>query len=97
MNAYYEYILGFSTDIFELLEKGYGYYNKNEFMFLLNKAKIDYYFLQEENNKLKQEIATINVNVVASLERDLLYMKNTISKVIKPKCDIRKTVEQLDV
>ncbi len=97
MSTYYEYVFGVASDIYDLLAKGYGNYNKAEFLTLLNKARSQHEALQEENTRLKQEIELMNINIVASLERDLFAMRKTFDSVIKPKYTIRKTVEQLDV
>jgi regulator of replication initiation timing len=104
MKTYYDYLFGFATDIYDILEKGYSSYNKIEFIQLLHHAKSQHYALQEENEtlkleneRLKLEIATINVSFVSTLERDLSQMRNTLNKVIKPKYSYQRTVEQLDV
>ena len=104
MTTYYEYIFGFAADIYDLLEKGYSYYNKTEFQQLLNKARNEHYALQKENERLKEEnerlkleITTINVHFVSALERDVNHMRNTLGKVIKQKYSYHRTVEQLDV
>ena len=111
MTTYYEYIFGFASDVYDLLEKGYSHYNKIEFHQLLNHARNKYYILQEENKKLKEEneklkednerlkleITTINVGFVSALERDINHMRNTLNKVTKTKYNIQKKVEQLDV
>lgn len=103
-NTYYQYIFEFTSDIYDLLEKGYSHYNKIVFLQLLHYAKNKYEelqeenkHLQEENKKLKQEIDIININIVSNLERDLAHMRNSLNKAINPKYNIRKTVEQLDV
>lgn len=90
--TYYEYIFGYATDLYELLEKGFGHYNKLEFMQLLYQARDEHEALKEENERLKVEIATMNTNIVASLERELLHMRKQVDSVIKPK----RTIEQLD-
>jgi len=102
MSTYYEYIFGFATDIYDLLENGYGHYNKIEFLQLLHQARNkhdalqeEYERLQKENERLTLEITTINVGFVSVLERDLGHMRKTLDKVIKPKYN--RTVEQLDV
>lgn len=97
MTTYYEYVFGFTSDIYELLAKGYGHYDKNEFIQLLTQAKLDNDELKEENSRLKQEIATMNQTIVATLERDLNHMRKTMNKIIKPKYNFQRTVEQLDV
>jgi len=104
MSTYYEYIFGFASDIYDLLEKGYSHYNKTEFLQLLHHARNEHHALQEENERLQREnerlqleITTINVHFVSALERDVNHMRNTLNKVVKPKYSIQKTVEQLDV
>jgi len=104
MSTYYEYIFGIASDIYELLEKGYGHYNKCEFLQLLNHARNEHEALQEENERLKEEnerlkleITTINVGFVSALERDINHMRCALDKVTKPKYNIKRTVEQLDV
>jgi FtsZ-binding cell division protein ZapB len=57
MTSYYDYVFGFSTDIYELLEKGYGYYNNLEFIQLLKQARKERDALKVENDQLKKEIA----------------------------------------
>lgn len=95
-STYYEYIFGYATDVYELLEKGFGHYNKDEFIQLLNQARDENEALKEENERLKTEIATMNTNIVASLERELQYMRQQVNTVIKPKYNTMRTVEQLD-
>lgn len=104
MTTYFEYIFGFASDIYDLLEKGYSHYNKIEFLQLLHQARHQYDALQEENERLqrenerlKLEITTINVHFVSALERDVSHMRNTLNTVIKPKYSYHRTVEQLDV
>ncbi len=97
MSTYFEYVFGFSSDIYELLANGYGEYNSTEFMQLLTQAKIERDSLRNENETLKKEIAMINQNFVTTLERDLAQMRKTLDKVVKPKYTTQKTVEQLDV
>ena len=92
MSTYFEYVFGVAIDIFDLLAKGYGHYNENEFMLLLNQAKIEHESLKEENKRLKQEVDRMNQNIISSLERDLSYMKRSVKKVIH-----HKSVEHLDV
>jgi cell division protein FtsB len=95
-STYYEYIFGYATDVYELLEKGFGHYTKIEFMQLLEQAREENEALKDENERLKAEIATMNINIVASLERDLMHMRSQLDKVIKPKYNTMRTVEQLD-
>lgn len=104
MATYYEYIFGFASDIYDILEERYSYYNKNEFLQLLYYArnqhealKRENEILQRENEMLKLEITTINVHIVSAVERDVNHMRNTLDKVIKPKYIYKRTVEQLDV
>jgi cell division protein FtsB len=96
MTSYYDYVFGFSTDIYELLEKGYGYYNNLEFIQLLKQARKERDALKVENDQLKKEIATMNGNIVASLERDLMHMRAQVNKAIKPTFVKIRTVEDLD-
>ena len=95
-STYYEYVFGFASDIYELLEKGYGHYNMIEFMQLLNQAREEHNRIKEENERHKNEIAIKNANIIASLEKDLLHMKMQANSVLKPKYNIMRTVEQLD-
>jgi hypothetical protein len=95
-DTYFEYIFGEARNVFDILMDGYGHYSPMQYMHLLNKAKKEYDALKEENEMLKREIATINVNIVASLERDLLHMRKQVHQVNKPKYNIARTVEQLD-
>lgn len=106
MSTYYEYIFGFTSDIYDLLEKGYNHYNIIEFLQLLNHARNEHYALQEENDRLKEEnerlnleITTINVIFMSTLERDINHMRNSLNKVIKPNkfSTPPRTIEQLDV
>jgi cell division protein FtsB len=104
MSTYYEYIFGFASDIYDLLEKGYSHYNKTEFLQLLYHARNEYEALQKENTRLKDEnerlkleITTINVGFVSVLDRDINHMRNALNKVTKPKYSIQKTIEKLDV
>lgn len=104
MRTYYEFIFGFASDIYDLLEKGYSHYNKYEFLQLLYHARNEHEALQEENARLKEEnerlkleITTINVGFVSALERDINHMRTSLDKVMKPKYSIQKTIEQLDV
>jgi predicted transcriptional regulator len=92
MSTYFEYVFGFAIDIFELLAKGYGHYSENEFILLLNQAKLEHESLKEENKRLKEEIDKINLNIISSLESDLSYMKKSVKNVIH-----RKSIERLDV
>lgn len=92
---YYEYLFGFVSNIYDMLEKGYGYYNKDEYLQLVNQAKIDHYTLKEENRQLKAEIATMNTNIVAIIERDLMHMRKKVDTIIKP--NYRRTIEELDI
>ena len=104
MTTYFEYIFGFATDIYDLLEKGYSHYNKIEFLKLLHHARNEHYALQEDYEQLKQEnerlnleITTINVHFVSALQRDVNHMRNSLNTVIKPKYSTSRTIEQLDV
>jgi len=104
MSTYYEYIFGFASNIYDLLEKGYSHYNKTEFLQLVYHARNEHEALQEENARLKEEnerlkleITTINIGFVSVLERDINHMRNTLNKVTKPKYSIQKKIEQLDV
>ena len=107
MSTYYEYIFGFASDIYDLLEKGYSHYNKLEFLQLLYYARNEHEalkeeneLLKEENERLKLEITTINVGFVSALERDINHMRTSLDKVMKPKKNTvfeKKTIEQLDV
>jgi cell division septum initiation protein DivIVA len=104
MATYYEYIFGFASDIYDILEERYNYYNKTEFLQLVHYARNQHETLkrenerlQQENERLKLEITAINVHVVSTLERDVNHMRNTLDKVIKPKYSYKRTVEQLDV
>ena len=96
MSHYYqEYLFGFVSNVYDMLEKGYGYYNKDEFLQLINQAKIENYTLKEENRQLKAEIATMNMNIVAIIERDLVHMRKKVNTIIKPKYN--RTIEELDI
>jgi hypothetical protein len=104
MTTYYEYVFGFASDIYDVLEERYSYYNKIEFLNLLRHARNQYESLELENERLKREnemlkleITTINVHFVSAVERDVNHMRNTLDKVIKPKYIYKRTVEQLDV
>ena len=103
MNYYTHYssndIFGFTFDIYDVLVKIYDHYSKADFLALLNRAKREHDFLLDENKKLKLELATINSNIVANLERDLLLMRKQIGAVIHPihKYKTEKLVEELDV
>ena len=97
MNTYLENWFGYSMDIFDTLIKNYDYYTKNEYIDLLHKAKLERDSLMQENEKLKTELATINTNIVTNLHRDLIYMQQQINTTIKPKYNIEKKIEQLDV
>ena len=96
MTSYYDFVFGFSTDIYDILEKGFGYYNNIEFMQLLNQARKENSLLKKENETLKREIATMNGNIVASLERDLMHMRTQVSKANKPTYVRMRTIEDLD-
>lgn len=97
MNTYLENWFGYSMDIFDTLIKNYDYYTKNEYIDLLYKAKLERDSLIQENQRLKTELATINTNIVANLHRDLIYMQQQVNTTIKPKYNIEKKIEQLDV
>jgi cell division protein FtsB len=97
MSDYYqEYFFGFVSNIYDMLEKGYGYYNKDEFLQLVNQAKIENCALKEENRQLKAEIATMNANIVAIIERDLMHMRKKVNTIIKPN-KYTRTIEELDI
>jgi hypothetical protein len=104
MATYIEYIFGLESNIYDMLEKGYGHYNRIEFIQLLRHARNNYYALQEENKKLKVdneklklELNIINISFISTLERDINHMRNSLNTVIKPKYSTKRTIEQLDV
>jgi regulator of replication initiation timing len=65
-------------------------------MQLLNHAKKENDALKIENERLKKEIATMNINIVASLERDILHMHKELNKVNTYIPKYNRTVEDLD-
>ena len=84
----FEYLFEYAANLYH---NEFGY-TLSEYFKLIFYAKQKYEELQAENERLKQEIATMNTNIVASLERDIKYMQNQLKPIIK-----HRTIESLDV
>ena len=100
MSTYFGYIFGNPMDIYDMLIQGFEHFTKAEYETMVKKARSERDTLKIENENLKKEIAIINTNIIANLERELRHMQGQVDKINRPSINKsthwKKTVEQLD-
>ena len=99
-------------NLFDMIQYGFEYLSKKDFMNILLDIRDEFFRLQEENftlreqysillmenKRFREENTQMTQTIVSHIERDIIYMKNQVGKLNINKYDSStiRIVEELD-